>query len=273
MDILFVGTGAADYEAGLTCPCANCLNARTLGGRNLRTYSSVLIDDSLLVDCGRTVPWRMAELDVEISGIRAVLITHSHADHLDADALARIAAVSSGDAPPVVYGNDLVADTLLQAGSKHPVRVVQPGQRLTVGDHEVLVLPATHDWVNQQSLNYVISRGDAAVLYATDTAWPSDEWWALLDDRCLSCAIVEATFGPLDEDGHPDCLSHHLNTDSAGRLIAQLRERGILPRKAPAFATHLSLHWLPPHDRYAAQVNCPTCELAYDGLRLNLSSP
>jgi len=270
MDILLVGTGAADYEACLTCPCRNCLEARSLGGRNLRTYASALVDDSLLIDCGKTVPWRLAELDVDLAAIAHLFITHAHGDHLDPEGIRDLSRVAGGDSRLQVYGNERVVEQLDDCGADADLHEMAVGDEVQARGLGVLALPAKHDWENQQSLNFVVTGGDSTLLYATDTTWPEERWWDLLAEHHIDVAVVEATFGPLDEAGHPDCLTHHLNWGAFVALVEELRERDILGEDAPAWATHLSLHWLPVHDRYAAEVNRPGAELAYDGLRLTI---
>ncbi|HPC76977.1 MAG TPA: carbon-phosphorus lyase, partial [bacterium] len=44
MEIMFLGTAAAEGWPGVFCSCDYCKKARELGGKNIRTRSSVLIE-------------------------------------------------------------------------------------------------------------------------------------------------------------------------------------------------------------------------------------
>ena len=45
MKILFLGTGASEGIPGLFCECDLCAKARALGGKNIRTRTSIHIDE------------------------------------------------------------------------------------------------------------------------------------------------------------------------------------------------------------------------------------
>lgn len=273
MDLIFVGTGAADYLQVLRCPCLICSTARSLGGRNIRTHASLLVDGSLLVDCGPTVPWRMAEEHASACDVRHLLFTHSHGDHLDPDAVRAIAQARPAGAegsPRVLeaWGNAAAMEAVAAVAPGVVCHEIAPGWQGRVGDHEVLALPANHIPLQETALTFVIRRGGRAFLYATDTAWPVALWWELLAGQELDAAVVEATFGPLGPEGHPDCLTQHLNWSELSRLADELHARGLVKSGAFVWATHLSQHFVPPHDEWAPQVEREGLRVAHDGLKL-----
>ncbi len=77
MRVRLLGTGSADRWPNPWCRCPSCDWARSTGA--LRDRTSALIDGSLLVDPGPDAGGR----GVDLSGVRTVLITHDHPDHLD----------------------------------------------------------------------------------------------------------------------------------------------------------------------------------------------
>jgi len=271
MHILFVGTGAADYEAALHCDCPNCRHIRAHGGRNMRHYSSLLINGAVLVDCGATVPWRLAELGLPPSCVEAILFTHSHGDHLDppaVEALLRARRPERGPLP--VYANEASLETLGELRGGLLSHCLSPGDAFEVGDLRVTALHANHIVQEEEALNFVVEDGQTRLLYATDTAWPLPTTWRALQALPLDTAIVEATFGLLDGSSHPDCLTHHLNWTEFLRLRKALIEASVLPATAPFLATHLSLHSVPPHDRFSRLAQ-PPAVVAHDGMTLGLS--
>lgn len=50
MQLQYLGTAAAEGFPGMFCSCAACERARKAGGKNIRTRSQAVIDDSLLID-------------------------------------------------------------------------------------------------------------------------------------------------------------------------------------------------------------------------------
>ena len=50
MRIKYLGTAAAEGVPGIFCDCENCKRARKLGGKNIRTRSQAILDDTLLID-------------------------------------------------------------------------------------------------------------------------------------------------------------------------------------------------------------------------------
>ncbi len=50
MKLTFLGTGAGETYPGYWCECPHCTYARKHRGKNLRTNSSMVIDEELLID-------------------------------------------------------------------------------------------------------------------------------------------------------------------------------------------------------------------------------
>ena len=55
MELLFLGTGAAQGYPAIFCRCENCEAARQRGGRSIRRRSALLVNDDLLLDFGPDV--------------------------------------------------------------------------------------------------------------------------------------------------------------------------------------------------------------------------
>lgn len=269
MDLLFVGTGAADYETAFTCSCPTCATARARPGRNLRHYSSLLVNGRLLIDCGPTVPWRLAELDVPPAQVEALVFTHSHEDHCDPPAVASLlVARGAGRGPLPVFGNEATLKRLAEVAGlePHPVR---PGDRVEAAGLTLTAVAANHIVEQEETLNWVVRDGGARLWYATDTAWPLPATWAALGEYLPTAVVAEATFGLLGPDEHGDCLTHHLNWPEFLRLREAMIAEGRLDAGAPFVATHLSQHLVPPHEEFVNNA-VPPVVVAYDGMRLRL---
>jgi L-ascorbate metabolism protein UlaG (beta-lactamase superfamily) len=100
------------------------------------SHACVRLDDanrSLLVDPGI---WSAPEV---YDGVDDVLLTHEHADHVDVEALTRVAASRSS---LVVHAPAPVAEML--AGLGDAVRVVAPGDVFVAGGFEVEAVGGRH---------------------------------------------------------------------------------------------------------------------------------
>ncbi len=269
MELLFVGTAAADVETALSCDCPRCSAIRRLGGRNLRHYASLLLDGRILLDCGPTVPWRLAELDVPPAQIEALVITHSHEDHLDLRAVGDLLRARPADRGPLpVYGNRGAVALLAPLADRLDLHEVAPGDEVTVLGRPCVALPANHSVPGEETLIWLLGGPDGWLLYATDTGWPLPQVWNLLAAHRLTVAVIEATFGLCTEDDlPPGYLTGHQNWYSFLRLREELVARGLLPADAPTFATHVSLHRAPILDELSPLATPPVV-LAYDGLRV-----
>ena len=110
MEALVLGTGSADGWPNPWCRCASCTAERAAG--RVRGSTAVLVDGVLLIDCGPDVPRAAASAGASLAGVRTLLLTHAHPDHLapevllarswtDAATLLREARKRISSAPPV----------------------------------------------------------------------------------------------------------------------------------------------------------------------------
>lgn len=269
MQLLFVGTGAADYESAFTCPCPTCSTVRARPGRNLRHYSSLLVNGKLLLDCGPTAAWRLAELDVPPAQVEAIVFTHSHEDHLDVPAVRSLLVARGTERGPLpVYGNAASLARLAEVEGLQP-HEVPAGESVELLGMRLTALRASHIADVEQTLVWVVEDGPSSLLYATDTAWPPEDTWEALLALKLDGVIAEATFGLLGPECHGDCLTNHLNWPEFLRLREELQAAGVISSTTPFLATHLSQHLVPPHEEFCRLAEPPVA-VAYDGLHAEL---
>ena len=133
MKITFLGTSAGESYPAVWCDCENCTYARAHGGRNLRMNTGTMIDSDTLLDMNSCGFYTAARLGVSLTGVRNLLVTHPHPDHLTIEPLAwRQEAAGAADASPeaqramisprfthlpmlTVYGNRFVREALVGA--------------------------------------------------------------------------------------------------------------------------------------------------------------
>src|SRR4051794_285825 len=167
MDVVVLGTGSADGWPNPFCTCASCTTERSAGRAHGQT--AVLVDETLLLDCGPETPHAAQRAGADLTRLRHVLITHAHPDHCAPAFLLFRSWV--GDAPLDLVGPAEVVDECrrwVAAGS--PVRFVpvSPGDRLSLGRYDVRVLAARHGEPGAAVL-FDVGGAPGRLLYATDT--------------------------------------------------------------------------------------------------------
>ena len=88
--------------------------ARTLGGKNIRRRSGMMVNDTTLIDFPPDIYALSLELGLDLGSVTDLMITHSHGDHFDVSELNMrqngMFCHLGQDAPPLrLYGDDGVA--------------------------------------------------------------------------------------------------------------------------------------------------------------------
>src|ERR1700709_1356317 len=153
MQILLLGTGAAEGWPAPYCDCDACQRARAMGGRNIRSRTGVLIDSDLKIDHGPDTLMQMQREGRSLSGVRTILFTHEHGDHLAVQELewaSRPYTRTPPTQPIDVYGNELVLNEIRRVFSDPIAKNLSLNQInafeefTTPAGNRVLPLPADH---------------------------------------------------------------------------------------------------------------------------------
>jgi len=305
MKITFLGTGSGEGYPAAWCECPHCTYARTHGGKNVRTYSSAVLDDALLLDMGPSTFYAAARFGVNLARVHTLLVTHPHEDHFFP--LMIRCRGAAGDPvgkpyfeqlrytgacmtkPPrfTIYGNHYVRESIESYLNiiDHPtIRSTEGGK--TLGDfadyleeNGVSYAPVAENApFDVQGYRITPVRGmhitpDYAMSYIVEK-----------DGKTLLYALDTSGF---EADMMQVILAHrydlvvmegtygvnqktegHMGLEANVRLLAALREKGCMKPGARCLLSHMSPHWCPPHDWYEAYTMPHGIELAYDGLTI-----
>ncbi len=239
MEVLLLGTGAADGIPSPFCRCRTCADYRDRG--ELRTPTSILVDGRLLVDPGPEAARQVTRLGRDLVGVEAVLGGHAHADHFDGSFLLHRSWVLGsplrvvGPAPVVSLARHWLDD----GQDSVSLTTVTAGDTLDVAGYRVTVLAANHEAFGE-AVCYRIEDGEAALLYATDTGLLPASTLSQLAGRRVDLVLLEETFGP-----DPDKGERHLHLATFARTVEQLRSAGVICDGTRVVAVHLA-HDNPP---------------------------
>ena len=238
MEVVLLGTGAADGWPNPFCTCSSCRIMLERG--EIRSQTAALVDDVLLLDCGPEVPRAAMHAGRTLSGVRHLLLTHAHPDHVGPLALLMRSWVAR-EQPLDVIGPPEALDLCRDwVGPDDPVRwiPVAPGDALTVGEYGVRVLPAAHR-VHRDGdcVLYEVAARGRKMLWATDTGPLDATQLGSVCNARYDTVFLEETFGDLAEH-EPD----HLDLVSFPRALAALRGVGAVVGGTDVIAVHLGHH-------------------------------
>lgn len=243
MKVQLLGTGSADGWPNAFCTCASCTSARAKG--EYRGQTSALVDDVLLIDCGPEVPAAATRHGVPIAGVRTLLFTHAHPDHVGPAALlfrhwARRREPLDVYAPQGVL--DLLTHWIAPTDAVH-LHAVAAGDTIDTHGYTVRVLQAAHgDSTIGDAVLFDVTGVDTGVnagrlLYATDTGPLPAEVIDAVSDARFDIVLLEETFGDVVDHG-----TQHLDLTTFADQLRRLREVGAATDATDVVAVHLSHH-------------------------------
>lgn len=287
MKLTFLGTGAGEGYPGYWCECPHCTYARKHRGKNLRTNSSMVIDEELLIDIGPSCFDNAARFGVNLSKLKTLLVTHPHEDHLypqhlhwrNTDEsllpLTYVEKMRHGgprftDIPQLnIYGNSFVMETLRKSLDdmeelKINLHEIKEGKEEKTDGYRILPVRGNHGSQQGFSHSYIIQKDGKTLLYALDSGSYDEDQFALIQEYQYDAVIMEGTTGLNEQYGGHMCLVNNI------RIRERLKENKCLRENSRFLLTHLSPHWCPPHDWYESIVASEGLELAYDGLQIEI---
>ena len=214
MKFEFLGTGAADWFA--PDPSGE-----------VRRMTSTLVDGCLLIDMMEHALERITDP----AAITDVIITHSHRDHYNPEAIAKIAPVN-------LYVDEGWADTVHIPGvTVHPVKA---GEKFRAAGFEITGMRGNHstEGEGEHTVHYLLQKDGKNVYYATDCAWILYKEMRLIRDNPLDALVIDATIG----DGHEGDyrVFEHNSLPMVRIMVESMQKTGMLKPGAPIFLTHLA---------------------------------
>jgi len=238
MEILLLGTGSADGWPNPFCRCDSCRSAEA--SRVIRGQTAALVDDTLLLDCGPEVPRAAARYGRSLAGVRHILLTHGHHDHVGPAALVMRHWAGVGEPLDVVGPPGALDQCRDWVGPSDPVRFipVAAGDQLELGDYRVRVLAAAHGAdIGGDAVLYDLESVGGRIFWATDTGPLPAATQAAVAGAGYDAVFLEETFG-----NHTAHGTEHHDLPSFTATVSQLRRSGAVTDTTDVVAVHLSHH-------------------------------
>lgn len=278
MKIKYLGTAAYEGIPAMFCDCDVCKNAFKLGGRNMRTRSSALINDDLLIDFNPDTLYHYHKYRFDMGKIDNCLITHSHSDHFyPADILAAGNSYAVHNSHKINYWAGRASIKCAEAAidSDGGIRrfenviglhEIEAFKTYKIGKYEVFVLKANHSEYTDPFV-YAINDGERKLLYAHDTGWFCDETWNALKEYALSGKFdfvsLDCTLALLkgSRNGH---MSYDVNLET----IEKMKAEGIVNDNAAFVINHFSHNGGSNYDDIKPVAENDGVIVSYDGLEI-----
>lgn len=229
MKLHFLGTGAADWDIN---------NPRR--DINFRRFTSILIDNTLLIDPGPCVPEFAATFEYKnmLSGIRYIINTHPHPDH---------------------YNQDTV-DLLTDLGAEFIPFAA--GEEKTVGNYRVKAFGANHGTAITAVHFSIESPNGKKLYYALDSAWLLYPEFDYLRSTHHDMIILDATIGVTKGDYR---IFEHNNL----RMVEEMK-LSLNPYIDRFVISHMARTMHTDHQTLAERMTFSGIETAYDNLVLEI---
>lgn len=208
MKLTFLGTGTSHGVPVIACDCAVCKSKNPL---DKRTRSSAFIEFKaqdgsnkyILIDIGPD--FRTQALRENIRQIDALLLTHSHADHLHGiDDLRNFSCIMSNkpenpqnekyDKPPIpIYTNHTAAEHLkhsfgylfsehAEGGGHAKVSLKEPDAPFDFEGLKITTIPMMHG--SLETTGWLLTEKGKSIAYLTDCNYISDQSIELIHKNC-----------------------------------------------------------------------------------------
>lgn len=269
MKIKLLGTSAAEGYPGLFCKCDACHIARNLGGKDIRTRTSAIIDNAIKIDFPPDTLHHVLTHQIDIGSIDHLVFTHTHHDHFYPDDLRmRLPGFAHGVNYPLnIYGHDLVMsrchEVIQVLGEHFLLHHIKPYIPFEIKGYHITPLLADHN-KRETCFIFHIEKNGKALLYGNDTGWFPKETWVWLKDKKLNLVTLDCTNGLLPE------RRNHLNIEAVKEIKEIFTEKGMINADSRVIATHFSHNIHLTHKELKNLLNPYDIEVAYDGMEIEI---
>lgn len=287
--MLFLGTGASEGIPCVFCTCEYCNSARKLKGKNIRTRSSFMIDESSMIDFSPDIFKQCMDNNITLSQLKNIFFTHTHDDHLDFSELITITSATPAPKNKVNLYFSEAAAGMFESVKRHyalnygeytkryfegfKVVILQPYEEYEIDSLRVTPILSSHSSYGkgEKGFNYLIkSKEGMTFLYGCDTGWYADETWEFLQDRALDFLIIECTYG-MNNEILKEFSGDHLDYKNMMAMLNKFEKINVITQQTPVYVTHIS-HVMPlAYDALQIQMNEEKYNItvAYDGMTVD----
>lgn len=270
MKIKILGTSGTGGWPSMFCTGFASQRALELGGKNIRSRSSILIDDILKIDFPPDSFYQAVQHGFNFSHVKYLFITRSSYNNLAVEEFQNLSPFLSSRKhvdDMRIFGNQESIGKLktLQPDLHASLHEIEPYQTLQIGSFVVSPLKARNNG-DMYPLNYIIRKNHRAFLYATDTGFYDEKTWEFLRGKTMDLILLECTQGPkksvfTEKMGLPDVLNFKKRAEEMG--LANANTRWLL--------THFSHQHGLLHEEMEEIASPFGFDISFDGMEIDMS--
>lgn len=221
-----------------------------VAGSGSKGNAAVVFDrisgEGILIDagiCKRDVFNACAEGGFDLANLKGIFITHAHSDHVKNFGVIIRGLEARGITVPLFAHDRTIAASkeLQKEQASVEVRSVEAGDRLSVGELSIHILPTSHD--AEVSFGFRIACGQDALGYLTDTGIVLPEALEALKSVRILGLESNHDIDMLKNGPYPQMLKErvgsdrgHLSNEQAARILEQV----LSPYLETVVALHIS---------------------------------
>ncbi len=253
MTILFMGTGADDWSV-----------SKRKDGEFFRRLTSTKINDDLMVDCSAGAEDYIKMNNISLSGVKDLVITHTHGDHYNPDT---IKAILNKDIR--IWAEENAIKRIASDLPQHNVCRLDLFTPVKVGEYEIIGVPANHSVSdkNQIPLHYIITKGNKTLFWGCDGSWFLNQSWHEIKKYKYDLFVLDGTLG----EGIGDYrIFEHNNLNMISEMSATIRSQELIKETGKIAISHISRYAHKPHEEIQKYLNKADIIVAYDGMELKI---
>ncbi len=225
MLIKILGSSNAEGWPALFCNCYACNRAKELGGKNLRSRSSVIIDDSLKLDFPPDTLHHIIQHNLDLSKLKYLLITRSDYYNFASEELKFLSPIDAQrkglDYVRVLGNTESIYQLKRLNKSIHAsLHEIEPFQTISLGNYIINSIRAQNNG-DLYPLNYIIKKDRKSILYAINTGFYEEKTWKHVKGEYVDAVILECSQGPKKSQdnykmGIPDVVQYKKRAEDVG---------------------------------------------------------
>ena len=262
MKVTFLGTGAADWDINAYVP-----------GQFHRRFSSVLINDDLLVDPGPHV-FHFCEQNGSpdlLGRVKNIIVTHSHADHFHAKTVERLCMERDCAlwADPACR-RKLIRELGEEVASKIRFVETKHGHDYDIGNYKITSLRSNHatDDPEEATRLYLIEEGGRILFYGCDSAWIPTVSWNIIMDRPVNAMVLELTCG--ETATYDWRIFEHNTPEMLDIMLTMFRKYNLFAPDVKYYVSHLARTLHTDHEGLVRYLEPRGVTPAYDGFTFDV---
>lgn len=251
MELLFLGTGAADVYGALKED-----QSYGLGDKNVRRYSSTLLDGTILFDCSIFTVQSIIANNIDISKINRLFITHFHGDHCDFGSIQQLAFKT--EKPLEIYYSAEGEFPFIDNAELHPLNV---GETVNFDGYSITPFKANH---NGNPYHYSIEKDGKKLFYGLDGAWLLFDTYYAMKDMNYDAMILDATVGDYNGDYR---MAEHNSIPMIRMMVESFKTFGIINENTKIILSHMARTLHNVHEDTVSRVKNDGYIVAFDGMK------